>query len=186
MFFTADTHFSHGNIIKYCNRPFSSVEEMDETIIRLWNQKVGQHDTVYHLGDFMMCRGYDAESRMKRLASRLNGEIHLIVGNHDDPHVCYQSGAFKSVRDYRKINWQKQKIILFHYSMRVWDCSHHGAWQLYGHSHGTLPDIGGLTFDVGVDSWGYAPLHYEEIRIEMLSRQKIMLGSDDHHMEQLK
>ena len=79
LFFTADTHFNHTNMLKFCDRPFADVEEMNETIIARWNQVVGEEDHVFHLGDF--CQGGSAE--WSRLLDRLNGKIHLIVGNHD-------------------------------------------------------------------------------------------------------
>jgi calcineurin-like phosphoesterase family protein len=56
IWFTSDTHFSHNNIIRYCNRPFSNVEEMDEVLINNWNNKVKQNDDVYHLGDIIFSR----------------------------------------------------------------------------------------------------------------------------------
>ena len=79
VFFTSDTHFYHGNIIRFCNRPFKDVETMNETIISNWNNTVGQDDIVFHLGDF--CLGGSAE--WTRILNRLNGRIYLIMGNHD-------------------------------------------------------------------------------------------------------
>ena len=79
LFFTSDTHFYHGNIIRFCNRPFKSVEMMNETIISNWNNTVGQDDIVFHLGDF--CLGGSAE--WNKILDRLNGKIYLIMGNHD-------------------------------------------------------------------------------------------------------
>ena len=68
--FTSDTHFGHANIMKYCNRPFASVTEMDETLIANWNAVVRNGDTVFHLGDFAFCRETNA---VERLLKRLNG-----------------------------------------------------------------------------------------------------------------
>ena len=79
VFFTSDTHFYHGNIIRFCNRPFKDVEVMNETIISNWNNTVGQDDTIFHLGDF--CLGGSAE--WTKILDRLNGKIYLIMGNHD-------------------------------------------------------------------------------------------------------
>ena len=79
VFFTSDTHFYHGNIIRFCNRPFEDVEMMNETIISNWNNTVGLDDTVFHLGDF--CLGGSAE--WTKILDRLNGKIYLILGNHD-------------------------------------------------------------------------------------------------------
>ena len=78
IFFTADTHWGHRNIIRYCQRPFVDVEEMNEALITNWNNTVGKDDIVFHLGDFAM--GGSAE--WCRLLERLNGRIYLILGNH--------------------------------------------------------------------------------------------------------
>ena len=188
MYFTADTHFKHGNIIKYCNRPFSSVEEMDETIIENWNKVIKPDDIVYHLGDFMFARGFDATNQIRRYASRLNGKIHLLLGNHDMKLIknLYDSKAFESIHKLLEIRHQNQKITLCHYAMRVWNCAHHGAWQLYGHSHSTLPDIGGLQIDVGVDCFNFTPIHFDEIKAIMNKRNPFIQHSNDHHMQQLE
>ena len=80
-FLIADTHFGHANIIRYCNRPFADVEEMDRTLRDCWNTAVGPGDDVIVLGDFA-CRL--APDRLRRLFDSLSGRKHLIVGNHDD------------------------------------------------------------------------------------------------------
>lgn len=160
MFFTSDTHFRHTNIIKYSNRPYANVQEMDEALIRNWNDKVGMNDTIYHLGDFTFSD--DAANILRRL----NGKKHLILGNHD--HNPRLEHGWESINHYKEVythvGGKKKCIILCHYGMRVWNKSHHGAWMLYGHSHGTLPDDPTLlSFDVGVDCWNYRPLHVSEV-----------------------
>ena len=79
VFILSDTHFNHSNIIKYCNRPFKSVDEMNDVIINNWNKVVGKDDIVFHLGDFFLGSKYD----LKDIVSRLNGKIYLVRGNHD-------------------------------------------------------------------------------------------------------
>ena len=79
VFFLADTHFGDGNILRYENRPFATVEEMDRELIRRWNEKVGAGDTVFHLGDFS-ARG---EEEDRAILSQLAGEKVLVLGNHD-------------------------------------------------------------------------------------------------------
>lgn len=79
-FVIGDTHFGHSNIIKYCNRPFRDVEEMDRVLIKNWNETVSNHDIVIHLGDFAFC----ARERAKEICSQLNGKKILIKGNHDN------------------------------------------------------------------------------------------------------
>ena len=78
-FIISDTHFNHSNIIKYCDRPFKNVMDMNDTIINNWNNIVNSNDIVYHLGDFFLGSKYD----LKDFVDRLNGTIYLIRGNHD-------------------------------------------------------------------------------------------------------
>lgn len=166
IFFTSDTHFGHANIIKYCNRPFKSVNEMDEVMIQNWNDRVSPGDDVYHLGDF----GFKDRNKIHNILQRLNGRIHLIKGNHDyKPHTIK---GFASVQDYYELKTQGEKIILSHYAMRVWNGSHRGRIMLYGHSHGTLPG-NSQSLDVGVDCWEFKPVTLDEIksRLQTLPRK---------------
>ncbi len=78
IFFTSDTHFSHRNVMRYCGRPFKTVEECDEAMIARWNAVVGPSDTIYHLGDVSM-----HIKPIERILPRLNGHKILIIGNHD-------------------------------------------------------------------------------------------------------
>lgn len=156
-FFTADTHMNHSNIIKYCNRPFQTVEEMNETIINNWNSVVKDNDEVYHLGDFVLTKDRFA---MKNFRGKLNGGIILIKGNHDRLNrEDYQ--LFNKVAELMEIRYNGQKITLCHYAMRTWNCSHHGSLHFYGHSHGTLP-IFRNSLDVGVDANDFRPLSIDE------------------------
>ena len=79
IFFTSDLHLGHENCIRLCNRPFSSIEEMDETLIENWNHKVTGKDTVYILGDLI----YRSQKPPEEYLRRLRGKKHLILGNHD-------------------------------------------------------------------------------------------------------
>ena len=79
IYFTSDTHFQHTNIIKYCNRPFKDVDEMNERLINNWNSIVSNDDTIYHPGDF--CLSNDKE--IINIFKRLNDNKILICGNHD-------------------------------------------------------------------------------------------------------
>jgi calcineurin-like phosphoesterase family protein len=185
-FFTSDTHFGHANIIKYCKRPFASVEEMDNTLIHNWNAIVRPEDTVYHLGDFAVGGGPAAP-----YLRRLNGKIQFCLGNHDKRLVkmyldielelqSYLNEAVQFGTPYlREVTVEKQKIILCHYAMKVWNGSHKGDWQLYGHSHGTLPDDPTtLSCDVGVDCWNYFPVSMEQLRDKMKTKSYKPV---DHH-----
>ncbi len=148
--FIADTHFGHANIMRYCHRPFATVEEMDETLIKNINSRVGRGDTIRFLGDW----SFGEAAKYRKQINCPN--IHFIMGNHDhEPHAVYRD-LFTTVRDLDDIkvtlNGKRVDIVLCHYAMRVWNKSHHGSWQLYGHSHNTLPDNpNALSVDVGVD-----------------------------------
>lgn len=91
IFIISDTHFGHNNIIKYCNRPYENAEQMNEDIIKRWNETVGPNDIVIHCGDF--CLGKGGRNRVadsaKFYREKLNGKIILILGNHDDKRCAY-------------------------------------------------------------------------------------------------
>jgi calcineurin-like phosphoesterase family protein len=122
IFFTSDSHFGHANIIKYCNRPFSSVAEMDREMIEQWNKVVTMYDTVYHLGDFCF-------SAHAPYFNQLNGNKFLILGNHDTLNNA-RTAAWKNIYDYFELRTvspenKKESYVLMPYSMRVWNKSHH-------------------------------------------------------------
>lgn len=174
IFFTSDHHFGHNNIIRFTDRPFASVEEMDETLISNWNERVQPGDDVYHLGDVGLCKPDELDA----ILSRLNGNIHLIVGNHEYSALrCKERFAW--TKDYYELNVPdedvkggKQKIVLLHYAMRVWNKSHHGSFHLYGHSHGSLPDDPKMqSIDVGVDSHNFYPISYHEVKEIMKQKE---------------
>ena len=159
IFFTADLHYRHKNIIRYCERPFSTIEEMDEALVKNWNSRVSKKDVVYVLGDFYWTKDVD---KINDLINSLNGKIHLIKGNHDTSKV-YEAN-FQSVHELKTIKIKGEKIVLCHYPMRSWDSSFHGSYHLYGHVHGTISNPIANSIDIGVDSWGYFPVLWEEVK----------------------
>ena len=167
IFFTSDLHIHHANIIKYCQRPFNSVEEMDNAIINNWNSVVAQDDSVWVLGDFTMSND---KILINRTLSRLNGNKYLVLGNHDSP-ACKFSGFWSEVHELTHISVERETLVLCHYAMRVWYKSHHGSWHLYGHSHGSLSEENNLSFDVGVDAWGYTPVSFNQIAQKMANKK---------------
>ncbi len=186
-FFCSDSHFFHSNIIKYCNRPFVDAHEMNETIIHNWNVKVRDDDIVYFLGDF----AFGNEKCIADLLFRLKGNIKILFGNHDKTLRKFAANDFKSAQyyvlhkrieflgDYKEINILGQPITLAHYSMKVWNGSHRGAWHLYGHSHGSLPDDPhSLSFDCGVDCHNFTPINFEQVAEIM---KKKLWKPIDHH-----
>ena len=130
VFFTSDTHFYHGNIIRFCNRPFKDVDMMNETIISNWNNTIGQDDIVFHLGDF--CLGGSAE--WTKILDRLNGKIYLIMGNHDLKNIRQgYIDRFEHVAMQMHIEIGKQRIYLNHYPFLCFDGGYkNDVWQLSG------------------------------------------------------
>ena len=95
LYVTSDTHFNHKNIIKYCNRPFNDVYEMNETLINNWNSVVTPEDIIYHLGDF----GFGTKEELQEIFDRLNGYKYLIMGNHDRKSkiFCFYTVGINSI-----------------------------------------------------------------------------------------
>lgn len=177
VFFTSDTHFYHKNIIKYCSRPFSSITEMNETLIRNWNNKVSPGDTVFHLGDFAFC----GSKEYIELLSRLNGDIYLILGNHDRKAVK-EHYKFKGIYQQLYIKIESQRIYLNHLPFLCFDGAYRKepTWQLFGHVHSGENQIGGLDiprlayllptqYDVGVDNNNYTPISFQEVKEKIMS-----------------
>jgi len=161
IFFTADSHFFHKNIISYCQRPFKSVEEMHKVLIENWNKVVGRNDLVYHLGDF----GMGNISDLQKLREKLNGQIVLIAGGHDKAIVADLIASdymFLKIRHLLTLQTSIGKIVLCHYPLRVWDCSHYNSYHLFGHCHGSQKTWG-KSYDVGVDTNNFTPLSLSEI-----------------------
>lgn len=163
-FFTADPHFGHANIIRFCDRPFESKQEHDETLISNWNSVVTKKDHVYVLGDF----GFGSPAWLyNKIAQRLNGKIHLILGNHDksvkkEP-LCNRFVFIKDVHFFKqKAHGKTVEIFLSHYPHRSWPKSYHGSFHLFGHVHGKLAPWG-LSFDVGVDAQNYTPISLGQV-----------------------
>jgi len=163
--FSADQHYNHKNIIKYCKRPFKTVEEMNETMIANHNSIVSKNDLIYYLGDFAL--GNDINS-CKKILERLNGRKMLIKGSHDKT-VLQCSEYFEKISSLMEINIDGIPITLCHYCMRVWSKSHYNSFMLYAHSHGTLNPIG-KSEDVGVDNNNFYPVSWNKIKEIMKNR----------------
>ena len=178
IWFTSDHHFGHKNIIKYCNRPFMDVEEMESVMISSWNMKIKPKDTVYYLGDFTLQNKKYAEN----IISKLNGNILFVAGGHDN-WLPSNSVKLLSPLVHLKGMFQKNNrglpLILCHYPMVSWEQSHYGSIHLHGHTHGTIEnsisgDIQlppgekqGKRMDVGVDTNNFSPYSLDKILKEM-------------------
>jgi len=197
-FFTSDTHFCHTNIIGYDARPFDSVEAHDEGLIERWNEVVKPGDTVYHLGDFAFAK--DAAT-VTYIVKRLNGQKHLMFGNHDRDAVLKSEGWASMREPYRELKFKmggktRQKIVLSHYPLLTWNGAHKdpGAWMLHGHCHKSLkqwaPDENGMAveventrLDVGVMCWDYAPVSLDTIAATMSGRTYVVV---DQHQKRVR
>lgn len=136
-FYISDLHLGHDNVIKFDNRPFKSVKEMDQTLIDNWNKVVSDGDTVYILGDFCWSKN---ELEWVKILKQLKGEKVLIKGNHD---LKYFSSSlrpmFKYIKDYDEVKDNGKRVILSHYPIPFY----RGAYNpdmvhLYGHIHVTI------------------------------------------------
>lgn len=179
IFWTSDSHHFHSNILKYCNRPFGSVEEMNEALVNNWNSVVNPDDHVYHLGDF--CFGNVEKWNWCLEPGRLNGHIHLILGNHD-PERVFREGTlierFDSI-DYQKIliieGWT---VIMNHFPFLSFSNNFdRRVLQLHGHIHSGPDGIGNVMtggkelqwnqYDVGVDNNNYTPVSWVQVKERM-------------------
>ncbi len=163
--FTADTHFGHANILKHCNRPWPHIVAHDEALIARWNEVVAPEDVVYVVGDF----AYHNTRAVAGTFWRLNGEKHLITGNHDGKEVLELPWA--SISERLILTVDGVDLALDHYPGRSWYGQSHGRVQLYGHVHGAIDDLWNAC-DVGVDRWDYHPVSVDQAleRIKRLPR----------------
>lgn len=184
-YFTSDSHFGHTNIIKYCNRPFASAEEMDNVLIDNINKLVQPNDILYHLGDFCLGKRHDPIGSTIAYLKRINCKnIILITGNHDPIYSNGQakpdfSSLFSENYNHIEVKINGQRITLNHYAMKVWNKSHHGAWHLYGHSHYSLPDDpNALSIDVGVDAVAGRATGYQRYELESYRMTNLLKPED--------
>ncbi len=159
IFFTSDQHFGDDRIRRYENRPFESVQAMDESLVSAWNNTVAADDRVFVLGDFAL---YD-EEHIAGLCARLNGTKYLIKGNHDVlANDVYRRCGFAEVYDYP---------ILFE---QFWLLSHEPLYinsnmpyaNIFGHVHGSPAYVTASrqSFCVCVERTGYAPVPFDAVR----------------------
>ena len=131
--YTADLHFGHSNVIKFDNRPFADVDEMDRVMIELWNGRVQPDDTVYIVGDFC----YRSEHAADWYLRQLKGHKILILGNHDGPiqndpqALHYLEGVDKMMH----VTDDGKQIQLCHYPIVEWNKYFNGSYHIFGHIH---------------------------------------------------
>jgi calcineurin-like phosphoesterase family protein len=192
IFFTSDTHYYHKNFCRGTTewsdpsrcRQYSTIEEMNNELVSMLNARCGVNDVLYHLGDW----SFGGRARIEEFRSRLDvGTVHLILGNHDhhqkhDADYFLSRKTFNSITPYLEVVVEKQPIVLCHYAFRVWNDQNKGAWHLYGHSHGNLPDNNTKSLDVGVDCPSLSdytePWSMDELAAAFAHRNGL---PEDHH-----
>lgn len=154
-YFSSDWHLMHKNILKYDNRKFDSIDEMNHTIISNATKLLEKGDDFYYLGDFCLGSINGAEGFLKSL-SYTEANLYFIKGNHDNRDIVklYERyGTYLGEKKTIKIiyNGDTHTVVLDHFANRVWDKSHHGSFHFYGHSHDGLEyDPWGRSIDVGI------------------------------------
>ena len=166
IWFTSDTHFGHENAIKFCKRPFSCAEEMEDVIVGNINKVVQAEDELYHLGDFSYRISAEQASSIRKRINCKN--IHLIKGNHDldweNENVFIVEPLIKTFHFD-----SGTRLVCCHYPMLDWSALRHGSIHLHGHIHSSRDynlwnrDNGDLRFDVGVDANDFKPVSIEQI-----------------------
>ena len=170
-YFIADTHFGHKNIIKLCNRPFSSLEEMEQILMDNWNRKVSNNDTIYIVGDLF----WDSEAS-ERILPKLKGKKVLIVGNHDERWVNKfdVSKHFITISPLLNTRLDDRFVTLCHYPMLEWKGSNKEgstkqSYLIHGHIHNkSKPEYSFLNqnkhcLNAGVDVNDFEPKTLDEL-----------------------
>lgn len=192
IYFTADLHLGHESVIKLCDRPFSSVDEMDERLIENWNAKVKGDDTVYIVGD-LMWKAPDPEKYLLRL----KGKKILIEGNHDSTWLAKIDYAkyFQQVHKYLELNVYGRTITLCHYPMIEWrnsrkEGSSKLGYLIYGHIHNKTDKAEYLrlmcypnALNAGADVNGFCPVGFDElVQNNFIYRHEKLKGREEEKL----
>ena len=179
VFFSGGHHFFHKNVIKFCNRPFTDVREMNNCMINNWNSIVRNDDTVFYLGDF----SFGGQKVTQAMLERLNGKKFICLGDHDQIISKKCRNYFEAVEDMIFLTVESQNklygIFMTHWLSKTWPKSHYGSYHCHGHSHSGMDQYAqkeGKIVDVGVDNVSkykpgfYGPISFEEIQKIMVTR----------------
>ena len=179
--FTSDPHFGHGRIIDHCARPWPTEEKMTDGLIDRWNSKVDPRDTVWLFGALFFVKLSTATSIM----CRLNGEKHLILGNHDGvirKNPALRAEFHKIYPDLYQENIDGHLVVMSHFPLMSWNKSYHGSFMLHGHSHGMLAfDPKVRRMDVGVDCHDWYPIEWNDIKARLEAVPVPSSVADDPH-----
>lgn len=137
--YISDLHFGHENVLKFDGRPFENIDEMDYTLIELWNGRVSADDDVYIVGDF----SYRSKKPFEWYLKQLKGRKHLVIGNHDFKLIRDEDALkyFESVDNIMVIKDGDKQVVLCHYPIVDWYGARHGSWHIYGHVHDNKDEI---------------------------------------------
>ena len=166
---TSDTHFGHENIIRYENRPFLSVDEMDESLVTRWNSVVKPGDLVYHIGDF----GMGPKEKLVTIRKRLNGSITLVRGNHDHSITSIMELGFNSIANEVKLQYKQWQFHMTHIPQAdlLYDEMNHNFINIHGHIHGKNRATRNR-INVSCDAWDYTPITLEDAMMEYRKQRK--------------
>lgn len=182
----ADLHLGHKNAIKFDERPYYDVADMNKQLIRNIHNTVPKKGTVILNGDFMMTRkGKKGIEEMNDFLDRIDRKIIHVRGNHDDividhPNVISQCEILNvKIKDPSAVNGV-QNIIISHYPILVWDKKHHASWHCHGHCHGGLSKDSSYenyydennAMDVGANCINYHPITYREVK-DVMAKKKL-------------
>ena len=162
IYFTADLHLGHENIMHLCNRQFNNIEEHDEYILQSINNVCTENDNLYILGDI----GYPKDiNKLRDYLKRINANVYVVLGNHDSRYNLMQlkrEGIIKDVSDFAKVANEGKLIVCCHYPLKEWVGYYRGSYLAYGHTHGNIKQYD-RCMDVGVDNIGYTPIEFNEL-----------------------
>ena len=168
-FYCADLHLDHAMILRHAKRPFETVDEQLKTIISRFNERLTKGSVLYILGDTCLRNHGTVLYFLHNIVCK---NVHLIFGNHDKKTKVGQLSQWASVSDIKDVTDGKDKVILCHYPMAVWNKKHHGSYHLHGHSHGNYVGTGNIC-DVGVDCWNFYPVTLEEVKNRIKERKVV-------------
>lgn len=171
IWFTSDLHLGHARVLKFTDRPWDTIDEMNDALVGNINARVAPNDTLYILGDYSFkITAAGAYALRKRIQCH---DIRLVPGNHDRDWTRLEVADAFTVEPMIttiKVHGGSQKVVLSHFPMADWPSMSHGSWHLHGHIHSSGMDYnkfnrrqGILRYDVGVDANGAAPVSLDEI-----------------------
>ena len=161
-YFTADWHLNHINILRYCDRPFETVNAMNDEIIARINERVTNDDTLYVVGDAFMGSLQEAPGLLRRI----NGRKVLIKGNHDRSIAKMLDVGFDEAYKTMTYTFPDNRVAhLCHYPKPI-DLLNDYDIQIHGHLH-SGERVNGKRVNVAVDLWDFYPVCVSDIMKEL-------------------